>query len=314
MAITYNDSYLYSKLPSYNEQLYKFIVKAERINTKSSEFEDILFDVKRRKISDKLIKVITSDNVVIGIADKSLPKAFRVFVAKDVADAKKVKLFIDATDYIKYQNGTYTCSDLSWFISYIVAGMTAFIFRLKMPKITMNSGIITDGGDCFVRLFSFIIDKIYKISTVQSVRTKVDYLAALYYQSSLLGKDITSESQFRTVRNYAIKITDIDDKDARVVDMMLSKDDLNDINTFISALGRICSLKDIKLDVIVAQWIKSYGTGTVFALEYFPAFSMMITNTYIGGYLDNQLTIEKICSKSLPVFAKQIMQIGDNEV
>ena len=314
MAITYNDSYLYSKLPSYNEQLYKFIVKAERINTKSSEFEDILFDVKRRKISDKLIKVITSDNVVIGIADKSLPKAFRVFVAKDVVDAKKVKLFIDVTDYIKYQNGTYTCSDLSWFISYIVAGMTAFIFRLKMPKIIMNSGIITDGGDCFVRLFSFIIDKIYKISTVQSVRTKVDYLAALYYQSSLLGKDITSESQFRTVRNYAMKITDIDDKDARVVDMMLSKDDFNDINTFISALGRICSLKDIKLDAIVAQWIKSYGTGTVFALEYFPAFSMMITNTYIGGYLDNQLTIEKICSKSLPVFAKQIMQIGDNEV
>ena len=314
MTITYNDSYLYSKLPSYNEQLYKFIAKAERINTKSSEFEDILFDVKRRKISDKLIRVITSDNVVIGVADKSLPKAFKTFVAKDVMDNKKIKLFIDATDYIKYQNGTYVCSDISWFISYIIAGMTAFIYRLKMPKITMNSGIITDGGDCFVRLFSFIVDKIYKTSTIQSVRTKVDYMCAIYYQANLLGKDVESESQYRTIKNYAMKITDIDDKDARVVDIMLSKDDFKDINTFVASLGRVCGLKDIKLDAIVAQWIKSYGTGTVFALEFFPAFSMMLTNTYIGGYIDNQLTIEKICAKSLPIFAKQIMQIGDNEV
>ena len=90
MAKTYADSYIYQKFPDYGREMYKFIVSANRIDTKSTEFENILFDVKRRKISDKLAKVITSDNVVIGISDdKSLPKAYRVFVAQDVKVDKK---------------------------------------------------------------------------------------------------------------------------------------------------------------------------------------------------------------------------------
>ena len=54
-----------------------------------------------------------------------------------------------------------------------------------------------------------------------------------------------------------------------------------------------------------------YGTGTVFALEFFPAFSAMLTDAYVGGYINNQLTIEKIAGQSMVKFTKQILQIGD---
>lgn len=315
MAKTYADSYIYQKFPDYGREMYKFIVSANRIDTKSTEFENILFDVKRRKISDKLAKVITSDNVVIGISDdKSLPKAYRVFVAQDVKVDKKYRVFIDATDFISYKDGNYTCKELSWLISYVISGIISFVFKMREAKLTMDTSVITDGGRCFVRMFSYIIDRIYKITSVQSLKKKIDYACALYYQINMLGKDIKSESQFRLIRNYAIKITDIDDKDSRVVDMMLDDHDFDNLNTFIIALGRMFQLKDIKIDNIVGTWMKCFGTGTVFAMEYFPAFSMILTNTYIGGYIDNQVTIEKVCGAPMVQFCKTILAIGDSVV
>lgn len=314
MAKTYADSFLYKKSIDYGKEMYKFIVGANRIDTKSSEFEDILFDVKRRKVSDKLAKVITSENVVIGIGDKSLPKAFRVFVAQDIKTDKKYKVFIDATDFIKYGNGAYVCSELNWLISYTIAGITAFVFKLREPKLTMDSSIILDGGYCFIAMLSYTIDRIYKITSVQQIKKRIDYACALYYQVNLLCKDSYSESQFKGIKNYAMRISDIDDTEARIVDIMLKQEDLENIDSFIKALGRMFNLKDIKIDAILSTWLKSFGTGTIFALEYFPAFAMVMTNTYIGGYIDNQITIEKVCSKSLPKFCKTILEIAEEVV
>ena len=69
MAKSLSDTYLYQKSPDYNKQIFAFISKASRIDTRSSEFADVLFDIKRRKISDSLAKIITSDNVVLGLME-----------------------------------------------------------------------------------------------------------------------------------------------------------------------------------------------------------------------------------------------------
>ena len=315
MAKSLSDTYLYSKSPDYNKDIYRFISKANRIDTKSAEFADVLFDIKRRKLSDNLSKIITSKNVVIGITDGTgLPKPYRVFVAKDIKDGNKPKLFIDATQYIKFANGTYDCTNIDWMVSYIIAGTTSFIYAMAPQKLLLNSSIILDGCDCFARLFSYIIDGIYKTTSVQTLKKRIDYLACLYYQINLLGKDFDSESQFRNIKNYAIKISDIDTKDSKVVDILLKLEDFTNINTFVTAVGRICELKDIKLDIVMAHWMQKIGTGTYFALEYFPSFSMALTNTYVGGYLDNQLTIEKVCGPAMVAFVKTILKIGDSVV
>ena len=41
---------------------------------------------------------------------------------------------------------------------------------------------------------------------------------------------------------------------------------------------------------------------------------MMMTNTYIGGYIDQQNSIEKIAGPSLVEFSKTILQIGASVV
>ena len=310
MAKTYSQTYLYKQYGEYEKKIYEFIINAERIDTKSSEFDDILYDIKRRKISDHLAKIITSDNVVLGIntSGKALPKSFKAFVAADVKDNNKVKVFIDATDCVVYKNGVYVCNKLDWLVSYIINAMTAFIYVKAENKLLGNSSILKDGCEAWVKCFSYIIDRMYKISTVPNIKRRVDYLSAIYYQVAIMCKDFDKYED--SIKANAMRISDIESSEARAVDIMIEEHDFDNIDTFVNALGRIIQLKDIKVGNIVSYWMSAFGPGTVFALEYFPAFSAMMTNTYVGAYLDQQMSIEKIAGQSMVKFSKTILQIG----
>lgn len=307
---TYADTYIFSQYSDYERKMYEFIMEAERINTSSEEFADVLYDFKRRNVGNNLLKIISSKNVIIGInPNKALPKAFKAFVAKDVKENKSAhKAFIDATDCITIKNGQYVCNKLEWLTSYIINAMVCYIYTLSETKLTNNASIIKDGGEIFTKCLSYIIDRMYKISTVSQLKHRVDYAIALYYQINILGKDINKN--YDSIEANAIKISNIDIKDTQLVNIMTTEKDFANINTFVQALGRIFNLKDLKTSNVISLWMQAFGTGTVFALEYFPAFSMMLTNTYVGGYIDQQITIEKIAGLPMVSFVKTILQIG----
>lgn len=309
MAKTYADTYIYRQYPEYEKKLYEFILKAERINTKGKEFDDILYDIKRRKISDNLAKIITSDNVVLGIyPGNALPKTFKAFPAKDLKEDKtKLKVFIDVTGCIEFKDGVYVCKNLEWLMSYVINAMTSYIYSVAPNKLLGNASILKDGGDAYVRCFSYIIDRMYKISTVQQLKRRVEYLIAIYWQVNLLGKDF--DKNYDSIIANAVKISNIEKRDAAVVDVLFKKEDFANIDIFVNSLGRL-GFKDIKSSNIISYWMNAFGTGTVLGLEYFPTFSAMLTNTYIGGYLDQQVTIEKITGSSMVSFTKTILQIG----
>lgn len=314
MPKTYAQTYLFNQYSGYEKSIYSFIISAERVDTTSSEFSDIIFDIKRRRISDSLANVLTSPNVVLGLqAGRGLPKAFKTFVAADAkVGVKTPKAFIDGSECITYKNGVYACNKLEWLISYTISAMINYIYTLQENKLVGNATIIRDGGDAWVRCFSYIMDRLYKISTVYDLKTKIDYTAAIYYQVNLLGKDPTKQSD--SIMANAVKISNIDDNNRRIVDVMLDWADFKNIDTYRAALTRLFKLNDLTTSAIVDMWMKCFGTGTVFALEYFPAFSTMMTNTYVGGYLDQQMTIEKIAGPSMVKFVKAILDIGGRAV
>ena len=310
MGKTYSQTYLYRKYSEYDKKLFKFIMQADRIDTKSEAFADVAYDIKRRSISEALNKILTSDNVIFGIDHgNTLPKAFKVFVASDVKmDKNKSKVFIDVTECVKLQNGVYKCNNVEWIISYLVNAMTSYIYAMATNKIVSNNSIIRDGGEAFAMCFTYIIDRLYKISTVQSLRKKVQYISAMYYQINLLGRDYSKN--FEAIKSMAMKISGIEIRDAKLIDLMIEENCFLNLNTFVENLNRIFKFKDLSVDLIVDKWFQSFGTGTIFALEFFPAFSAMLTNTYVGGYIDQQLTIEKVTGDSMVRFTKSVLQIG----
>ena len=310
MSKTYADTYLYREYPEYEKKMYGFILKAERIDTKSKEFEDILIDIKRSKISNALAKVITSDNVILGtMPDSQLPKSFKVFAAKDLKlDKSKTKVFIDVSGYIIFKDGQYVCKNMEWLTSYLINGMTSLIYAMKPSLFESNGSIVLNGSTAFMKLFSYVIDRMYKISSVVQLKNRVNFLACMYFQVNLLSKAIND-----TTIASCIKTSGCTENDARWAMAIIKESDFNDIDAFVKALTKL-GFNDLKTSAVVAMWMKAFGTGTTMALEFFPTLSAMLTDTYVGGYLNQQLSIEKIVDKTVIDFTKQILTIGASVV
>ena len=59
MPKTYANTYLFNQYNEYEKKMYEFIMTAERIDTKSDQFADLLYDFKRRNVGNSLLKIIT---------------------------------------------------------------------------------------------------------------------------------------------------------------------------------------------------------------------------------------------------------------
>ena len=109
----------------------------------------------------------------------------------------------------------------------------------------------------------------------------------------------------------ARKNSGLTEKDEKIlmIQFDIEKDCLN-IRTFIEAISKILGLSKLTLDLVVEKWVWLYGTGTQFALELFPSFSAMMTDAYMGCYLNNQKSIEKICGKELVNYSQALLAVG----
>ena len=305
----YNETYLYKKMPDYEKEIQEMIIKGERIDKTHETFNDIKYEVKRKNVDSTLAKLLDSDRIVLIIPLKPMPKSFKIFTAKDIREDRKVKVFIDCTGIIKSTDAGYSLyntNSANIFISYLVAARTAFIMEAKPSLITLNSSLTMSGSKTFATLFNYIIDYIGKININTDARNKSLYLAVVYYQVNLLGKDLDSES----VKNTALNISGISERESNIIEIDYEKDSFNDINEFIKLVNNVLHIKDLTIDAFIERWMFLFGTGTVFATELFVPFAQMITDAYIGAYINNQKTIEKIAKQNMIDFSKTIIRIG----
>ena len=312
MAITsktFANTFLYSKYNS-EKQLFDFIMKGEMINKNGEGFDDIKYEVKRRQISNSLVKVLESDNVILMINQKALPLAFKVFAAKDIKHDKKMKVFIDCTDVLVFSEGQYVCMDPDKFIAYLVSAMNTLIYYADPNRIVSNASLSSAGAACFSSLFTHVVDYIYKISTVSNARAKCLYLSSMYYLTNILGKDFDNEGS----KAISQRISGLSDREEDIIKYQLDSSSFLNIKYFVEAVANILKLDKLTLDLFIEKWMWLYGPSTVFSLELYPSFASMITDAYVGCYINNQKTIEKITGKNMVEFTKTILRIGADSV
>lgn len=312
MSKNYSSTYLYRKFPEYTKRLMEFILDGEPVDKKSKAFEDIRYDIKRRNISSSLLKVLDSPKVELIISNNPLGKSFKVFVANDIRNGKKdiskndksnSKVFIDCSELIRLRNGVYRCTNVDILVSYLLSAMVSFIYILDESRIVSNSKLTLAGTDAFSSLFTYIVDFVCKISTNPSTKSKCVYLSSLYYLSNILGKDIDEGS---SGYNVAIKVSGLSAREAEMLKYDITEKSFENIDTFVRDLAATLKIK-FTTDILIERWMYIYGTGTVFALELFPAFSSMLTDAYVGTYINNQKTIEKVAKQSMVEFTKTIL-------
>lgn len=322
---SYSDCYLYRKYPLYQKRLMDAIMKDPIIDKADPAFKDVIYEVKRTRVSDSLIKILNSTNVILLDCENPLPRAFKVFCAKDLRSKTPIsKVFIDCTGVITKtaSSAEYRTEDIK-LISYLINSGVCMAYHKNPSLILRRSSMISKSTECFAKAFTFIIDYLAKVSIQESNKIKVMYLSSMYFLYGVLQLD------GKKSRDLAKKISGLSDREATMIDILLDKfmtkstgvtgkdaSPFKDIKTFISALREVMHLSEkvIATDMIVEKWLAQYGPATIFGLEYFPAFSAMMTDAYNGGYLNQQKTIEKVCGSSMVEYAKEVLRFIDTIV
>jgi len=314
MPKNYSSTYLYGTYPDYDKTLFEFIMKADVIDKKDESFGDIVYEVKRRQVSPALVKVLNSDGVILLSGNQGLPRQFKAFCAKDLkANNKELKVYIDCTDLItKSDSGAYKIRQdrADILISHLVSAMIFYIYYKDEKRFINNGSIITTGAKAFTDLMTNAIDYVTKISSVPKNKSYCKYLCSLYYSFNLLDKDVTSTSAKKTAQN----ISGLSDREADIVDLQIRAESFNNIKYFAETMAEVLRIPKLTVDIIVEKWMFLYGVTSVFAMELFPAFATMMTDCYVGAYLNNQKTIEKIAGQSMVEFSKTILRIGAESV
>lgn len=305
----YANTYLYRKYNEYEKQIFTFVMNADIVDKESTSFEDIEYDVKRRQVSSKLVKILKSDKVVLLIGGKPLPKAFKVSCMKDVRKgSNERKIFIDVTGIIyRDSSSKYVCKEIDVLISYLVSAVTNMVYYTDERRLIGNSRVIDKGTACFSKAFTYVVDYVAKISNSPDARYKCSYMSAMYFLSSIAEKDINEGSI-----NVAKKISGISDREIDIINLQTGPNTYTNIKSFVEDLAKVIRVNKLTLDVLVEKWMYIFGTGTVFSLEHFPSFCTMITDAYVGAYINNQKTIEKIIGKDMVDFSKIIIEVGES--
>lgn len=304
---TYADCFLYKKYPQYSAILSDAIMKGERIDKNEKEFEDVVYEIKRSRTDNSILKVLTSPNTVLFSDGKPLPKPFRVFCAKDFRDGKQVKVFVDISNVLTKQPDGYM-TNTNTLLSYLINAKVAMYYNMKPDVIFSSSERKILAATCFAKLYTHIVDYVGKISTIEYAKDKCIYLSARYFLSNVMQLD--NEDQCRSI---ARKISGITEMKENTYDFMASKEITKDYNPFLCpvAFTKMISeqfkIDKFSFDLVLEKWMYLYGDGTAFGIEFFPAFSAMMTDAYTGAFINNQKTLEKICGNDLILYAKGLI-------
>lgn len=303
----FDSSFLYSK-GDYGKKIYEFIIQSDRVNKNIPGFDDIRYIVKKNQYTSCLSTLLDKQNIVLMINMKPMPRALKVFAAKDIKEDRQTKVFIDVSEIIEFKNNNYILSSKNFdiFISYLAAALNTLIYYAEPARVLNDNIMYGAGVNAFSKLSANIIDYM-RIGGVENVRPKVLYLSAMYYQINILGKDNTP-----TIYQKATKISGLSRKETELLDVQATLASYDNIDTFVSAIAKIIKVDTLKLDNYIDKWIFLYGSGTQFATELYTSFANMIIYAYVGAYINNQKQIEKFAGKDMVDFTNTLFKIGSD--
>ena len=305
----FSDCYQYS-VGEYEKNIYKFFIESKIIDKTTETFEDIRFSIKKLSPSACVADTLDSPNVILLYHSNPLPRAFKVFTAKDLKSGdNKLKVFIDMSDIISTKTGSVTIDprNIDKLVSFLTSAMMMRIYYSHPDKLFNSIKLIKTSTECFAEMTTYVIDWL-RISGVDRMREKCMYMSSLYFQMCVMGREYSS-----SIETIAKQISKISSKDIELIDVMLDSNAYTNIKNFVESLSKVLKAEGLKLDNFIGKWIHLFGPGTQFGPEYFPSFSSIITNTYNGSYLvTNQKTVEKICGRSIIEYTATLFGIGND--
>ena len=312
---TYRDSYLYNaKLNSRdndnpakrnNQAIMDFIIKSHKVEDKKSDsFRGIVEEVKRQQTSSILYTVLMMNNVKICINQYEMPRAFKVFDAKDPSNNYQPAVFIDATGIIEFKNGYYVCKKIDVLCAYLFNALIYLLYRYYPQKLVNNSSIVNTALECYVAMVHNNIEYM-GIPGYSANRKKVAYVTGLFFLTNMMSKELDQYN-----KNIAGKLAGLSATEIRAYELYLDEISFVDINEFITTISNTFKLKGLTLEVFISKWMYYYGTGMHYASELLTSFLCLIVNAYTGCYIVGQRQVERSCGDSMVKLSNAIIKAG----
>ena len=195
-----------------------------------------------------------------------------------------------------------------------------YVTYYNLPKVIIsNSVLMKSSTEAFVDLMLYVLGYLKVPITYNDNKERMSFTLAEYYQICIAGKE-PGES----VYNLAKSVSKIKEKKtcdylhaifaqfltydfpfdkflSKFAEVFLGQDD-----TQISPKNRA----KLTADAFVQRWMYAYGPSTFLALDCFVPFSQLLTDTYVGAYLNQQNTIEKVVGKNFTTFTNELIKVG----
>lgn len=306
-----NDTYLYSLTDNYQKNILRYVLQAERLDKKDERFKDLVHDISRRQFSSVVTTILRHPDVILMVSKIPLDKSSKVLCAKDLKQGSGagLKVFIDCSDIIRIADDGYRCWKPDVLVSYLITAMDQLIYYTAPARITTNGVLTKNSISAFAKMYTHIVDFLFKISSVESLRNKCLYLSALYFQVNHLSKSVDENT-----KKIAATLAKLSDREANLCDIYIDEDSFKNIKTFIDLTATVLKLPKLTIEVFLDKWMFVYGTGTYFGLELYTSFASILTDSYVGAYINSQKTIEKIVGEEMIGFTKALLSLGGSVI
>jgi hypothetical protein len=304
-----NETYLFNVTDNYRIMMTKAVVESDRLNIRDDKFEDIRASVSRRQVNSVISRTMKSPDVVFIKPSIPLPRALKVFTVKDIkTPGNPLKVFIDISEIIYEKDGEFKIASVDKLIAYLTSAMMQLIYNSEPNRLISNTTLIAPLRSGFAQLVSYIIDYLYKTSNLDGMRDMIKHMASMYFDINILKRDYNISKD--SIDAAALKISGLSNRQLDVLEIYTEDDTFDNIKTFVETLNELLKVQKLTIDVFMKKWLDLCGSGTQFALEYFPSLSDMFTNAYCLSYINNQKTIEKIVGKDLSLYSSKLIALG----
>lgn len=169
----------------------------------------------------------------------------------------------------------------------------------KFKELKYNYKFLENATNCYIRL----VNKIFiRLANLNLNRLEFKYTSYLFAKFFL--KHICRNTVEDTVEKLALKVSELTSDEV----VTLSDIDYSGLNKFFeSAVKHIPSISKINLRDFIANWLRSYGASTLFAIEYLPALMTTIYSAALKSTLVNTVAIENATGPHCSKFASNII-------
>ena len=317
-----SDSYLYQG-SGYSKDLYSFIVGATRLDPTQKDFEDIVYNIRMRQVSPSLVKILLSNRIVLCTDNnRGMSRAFKVFQAVDPKSRVKDdrKIFIDCTGLIEAKNGTYVCKNISILLSYLVAAMGIGLYYVVPATVMSNSTIVKTATAAFVDMALYTMGFLKVPVTIGDNKAKLSFILAEYFLFNVLQND-NLNTNVSIAKNISGLTTGHEALHMQFADLLVEGN--CNIDQFIRAIQTLFLEQDgerlknsaFNTETFVEKWAYLFGPSTYLGLELFTSFSQALTDCFVGSYINQQNTIEKIVGgKNIIKYSNELLKVGSENI